>query len=214
MKTALVAGATGMIGQQLVNLLVNDGYYDVVKVMSRRPFDLQHTKIQNIITDLSDVSGLKEQIKADHIFCCLGTTMRKAKTKENFYKVDFTFPVEIAKHTKSLGASAFMLVSATGANKNSMFYYNRVKGDVEEALSLIGFSSLHIFRPSLLLGTREESRIGEDVGKVVYKILGFMFPANVKAIDSLKVAKAMVHFAKQETTGVFFHDSKLMQSFV
>lgn len=214
MKTALVAGSTGLIGRQLIGLLVQDSHYDHVIVLSRKPFENTHIKIQNVITDFGALDGIMERLKADDVYCCLGTTMRKAGSKENFYKVDFTYPVEIAKRTKALGAKTYLLVTAVGSNKDSAFYYNRVKGEVEEAIASVGFNALHIFRPSLLLGARNEGRIGEDLAKVFYRFFNFLFPANLKAIDSLKVARAMVYYGKLEQSGKFVHDSKSIQAFV
>jgi uncharacterized protein YbjT (DUF2867 family) len=213
MKTALVAGATGLIGRQLLALLQEDAHYARVKVISRNPLPVAHAKLENLVTDFDRLSELGSQLKADEVFCCLGTTIRQAGSQRAFRKVDFEYPLELARLTKQAGARAFLLVSALGANKNSRIFYNRVKGEVEEAVGQVGFETLHIFRPSLLLGSRTEKRPGEDAAKIFYFLFGWMVPLKYKAIDSAKVARAMVQVASQQQAGVFIHESGQLQSY-
>lgn len=213
MKVALLAGSTGLIGKQLLEILLNDPEYHRVIAISRRPLGISNPKLDNIISDFSDLESLKSRLKADNVFCCLGTTMKTAKSKEAFYKVDFTYPHTLARLSHELGAKQYLLVSALGADKNSSIFYNKVKGEVEEAIGKIGFVSYHIFRPSLLLGPRTENRSGEEAAKIFYRIFGFLIPEKYQAIDSAKVARAMVHFARQEQEGKFIHESKSLQSF-
>lgn len=213
MKVALLAGSTGLIGKQLLQLLLQDPEYHRVIALSRKPLDVTHSKLENIVTDLNDLEEIRPRLKADNVFCCLGTTMKVARTKEAFYKVDFTYPFQLAQLSHELGARQYLLVSALGADKHSAIYYNKVKGEVEEAIGKIGFSSYHIFRPSLLLGPREENRSAEEAAKVFYRIFGFLIPEKYKAIDSFKVAKAMVRFAREEQQGKFVHESRSLQSF-
>jgi uncharacterized protein YbjT (DUF2867 family) len=213
MKVALLAGATGLIGKQLLQLLLNDPEYHKVIAITRKPLNISDQKLENIITDFDNLSSYKEKLKADNVFCCLGTTMKVAKSKDAFRKVDFTYPLELATRSFEEGAKQFLLVSSLGADKTSSIYYNQVKGETEEAIEKINFPSYHIFRPSLLLGQREESRSAEDAAKVVYGFFGFLIPEKYKAIDAAKVARAMVHFARQEQEGKFIHESKSLQSF-
>jgi uncharacterized protein YbjT (DUF2867 family) len=154
-----------------------------------------------------------ESLIGDDVFCCLGTTMAKAESKENFYKVDFSYPLFIAKAAHSHGAKQYLLVSALGANKESSIYYNRVKGEIEDSIKQIRYKAIHIFRPSLLLGSRDEKRSGEDAAKIFYKIFGFLIPKKYQAIDSHKVAKAMITLASQDDKGIFIHESKELQSY-
>ena len=197
MKVALLAGSTGLIGKQVLGLLLEDPEYHRVIAISRKPLGISHAKLENVISDFSDLDSLKPGLKADNVFCCLGTTMKVARTKEAFFKVDFTYPYRLAQLSHELGARQYLLVSALGADAGSSIYYNKVKGEVETAIAQVGFPSLHVFRPSLLLGPREENRSGEEAAKVFYRIFGFLIPEKYKAIDSAKVAKAMVHFARQ-----------------
>ena len=212
-RTALIAGATGLIGKQLLQLLLDDPSYGKVKAITRKPLALEHPKLENLVIDFSGLSERAIDLKSDDVFCCLGTTIRIAKTKEAFRKVDFEYPLELARITKEQGALQYLLVSALGADKNSGIFYNKVKGEVEEAITNIGFSSLHIFRPSLLLGEREEKRAGEGAATVFFKLFGFLIPSKYKAIDSAKVAKAMLHAAKSNATSLHIVESVELQKF-
>lgn len=212
-RSALVAGSTGLIGGQLLELLLNDNHYSSVVAISRKSLAITNPKLRNVVCELGDLSTHRYQLKADHIFCCLGTTIKKAKSRENFRSVDFEGPLALAKISKELGTLKFLLISSLGANKNSGIFYNQVKGEVEEAIAQVGFSSFHILRPSLLLGNRQEERTGEDAAKLFYKIFGFLVPKKYQAIESSKVAKAMLALAKQEQTGNFIHESNELQNF-
>lgn len=211
MKTALIAGSTGLIGNQLLQLLLKDDYYSTVKAISRKPITFTHPKFENIVLDFDRLNEHQDKLKADDIFCCLGTTIKKVKTKENFRKVDFDYPVELARLTKKRGAEQYLLVSALGADKKSKIFYNQVKGEVEAAISEIDFKSYHIFRPSLLMGDRKENRSGEEAGKVFFKYFGFLVPEKYKGIESIKVARAMQKIASQRLQGLHIHESKVMQ---
>ena len=213
MKTALVAGSTGLIGKQLLDLLLNSNRYEKVIAITRQDLSINHWKLVQLKMEFGMIAENAQAIKADDVFCCLGTTMAKAGSKENFYQVDFYYPFLLAKTEKALGAKQYFLVSALGADKDSAFYYNQVKGEVEEAIKNIGFDALHIFRPSLLLGPRHEKRLGEDVAKIAYKFFGFLFPAKYKAIEAVKVARSMLHFASLDQKGIFIHESREMQDF-
>ena len=212
MKTALIAGATGLIGGQLLTLLLASDRYAKVIAFTRHQLPV-HSKLIQLSIDGENMGALDSGSRVDDVFCCLGTTMAKAHTKEKFYYVDFTLPYLLAKNSLQHGAKQYLLVSALGANKKSSIYYNQVKGEIEEAISNIGFETVHIFRPSLLLGPRVEKRSAEDAAKFFYRIFGFLIPAKYKAIDSLKVARAMVHFASQHQGGNFVHESTELQNF-
>lgn len=213
MKTALIAGSTGLIGKQLLQLLLDDAYYTTVKAISRKPLDIVHPKLENIVADLSTLSEQYDRLTADDVFCCLGTTIKQAGSKEAFRKVDYDYPLELARLTKNQGAEQYLIITALGSDAKSGIFYNRVKGEVEKVIEEIGFQSYHIFRPSLLLGERLEKRAGEGAATVVYTALGFLIPLKYKAIDSVKVARGMLHFAKQNSHGTFIHESKELQQF-
>jgi uncharacterized protein YbjT (DUF2867 family) len=212
MRTALLAGSTGLIGRQLLQMLLESVVYSKVIALTRQDLP-SHPKLVQVRVQVGSIVENASSLRADDVFCCLGTTMAKAGSKEKFYEIDFEYPVELARITHSLGATRYLLVSALGANKNSSIYYNRVKGETEEAISAIGFDSVHIFRPSLLLGARTEKRSGEDAAKFFYKVFGFLIPKKYQAIESSQVAAAMLHFAVAFKNGKFIHESVEMLGF-
>ncbi|NOT74479.1 MAG: oxidoreductase [Cyclobacteriaceae bacterium] len=213
MKIAIIAGATGLIGSQLLDLLLEDTYYSKVIAVTRKPITKSSARFENVVINFDKMQEYTSQLKADDVFCCLGTTIKQAGSKEAFRKVDLSYPVSLATITKSMGAQHFYLVTALGSNEKSSIFYNRVKGEVERMISEIGFESLHVFRPSMLLGPRIDERAGENVGQGVMKVLDFVIPKKYKAIESIRVARAMLSISKAPGTGSFFHESGELQSF-
>ena len=214
MKTALIAGYTGLIGSQLLSILLESDNYDKVIAIGRRNLDIQHPKLIQQKVDFNNIQLGEHSV--DDIYCCLGTTMKKAGSKEKFRLVDFNYPVSLASYCLDNGAKQFLLVSSMGADEKSSIFYNQVKGEVENAVSKLGYPRLDIFRPSLLLGSRGESRFAEDLGKAGMKLFGFLFIGplkNYKAIESSKVAKAMLYFAQEEGAGNYLHLSAELQEF-
>lgn len=213
MATALIVGSTGLIGNQLVELLLDDDRYTQVTAIARTSLPFSHPKLKLIIADFDSIESQKEKLMADDVFCCLGTTIKSAKSKEAFRKIDFDYPLLIAKLTKALGAKQFLLVSALGADKASSVFYNKVKGEIEQAISSIGFESCHVFRPSLLLGPRIEKREGERSMQKIFSAVGFLIPKKYKAIESIKVARGMLAIAKKNVSGNFIHESNSLQAY-
>ncbi|CAN5404545.1 oxidoreductase [soil metagenome] len=213
MRTAIIAGATGLIGKQVLELLIADGSYGKIIAITRKPLLVSNSKLQNLVMDFADLSTNANQLKGDDVFCCLGTTIKQAGSKEAFRKVDFEYPVNLAKLTNTLGAKQFLLITALGAEKKSSVFYNKVKGEVEEEIEKIGFESYHIFQPSMLIGVRTDERAAERVGQSVMKVLDFAIPKKYKAIESGKVARAMVKIALQNQKGKHIHASSELQSF-
>jgi uncharacterized protein YbjT (DUF2867 family) len=208
-KTALVIGATGLIGNQLTHKLCQSVHYERVKVLVRKPLGWQHARLQEIQFDFDRPNGLLTQ--ADDIFCCLGTTMKKAGSKEAFHKVDYDYPMAVARLAREQGATQYAIVTAMGADVDSMFYYNRVKGEVERDLAALNYPALLIFRPSLLLGNRSESRLGEKLGEGFMKLFNPLIPAKYKAIDADRVAEFMCEKAQQGLAGLQVFESDQMQ---
>lgn len=213
-KTALLIGATGLIGKQVLQNLLESPDYGEVRALTRKSLNIRHPKLAEIIFDFD--SPDKAAVKADDIFCCLGTTIKKAGSQEAFRKVDLEYPLKIASIAKINGAEKYLIVSSMGADSKSVFFYNRVKGEVQDKLASFNFDSLHILQPSLLLGEREERRLGEKVGEVLAKLLGPLMSGSLKkykAIDSAKVARAMVVLAQKQEKGIFIHNSADLQAY-
>jgi uncharacterized protein YbjT (DUF2867 family) len=211
MRTALIAGGTGLIGAHLLQLLLTSNRYEKVIALTRKNLS-SHPKLIQQHIDGESIT-LRATIGIDDIFCCLGTTMAKAGSKEKFYQVDFTYPFNLGTQGLNVGAKQFLIVTTVGARKNSPIYYNRIKGEIEAAVSGLGFRALHIFRPSLLLGERQERRTGEEAARIFFRLFGPLIPKKYQAIDSAKVARAMLHFASLEQNGNFIHDSGQLQGF-
>ena len=213
MAVAILAGTTGLVGSQLLDMLLENPSYDRVIALSRKPVLVKHSKLHNLVVDFDRLEDQAEQLRADDVYCCLGTTIREAGSKEAFRKVDFEYPLSLAQIAHRQGATQYLLVTAMGSDKDSSIFYNRVKGEIETAVGHVGFASLHIFQPSMLMGLRKERRVGETAGKVVMTALGFMIPKKYKAIESAKVARAMVSIALKRMTGIHVHHSGVLQDF-
>jgi uncharacterized protein YbjT (DUF2867 family) len=210
-KTALVLGATGLIGDLLTHQLIASSHYANVKVLVRNPLAWQHPRLQEVAFDFERPNGLIAQ--ADDIFCCLGTTMKRAGSKEAFRKVDYQYPMDIARLGLDNGATQFAIVTAMGADPESSFFYNRVKGEVERDLTAMNFPTLLIFRPSLLLGNRSENRLGERLAEGAMRLFSPLIPAKYKGIEAAKVANAMQTTAQQGLTGRHVYESDALQGF-
>lgn len=214
--TAVVLGATGLIGEQLVQQLLNDPAFSKIRILVRRPLELSHPKLEVEIVDFEDALKYRQKLgNGDCIFCCIGTTNKKVKgDKTSYRKIDFDIPVQAARLGKEAGFTKYLLVSAVGANAPSSNFYLRLKGEVEQEINAVRFDSFHVFRPSILLGRRKEVRLGEIVGKLFMQSLGVLFVGALKkykGIQSATVAKAMVTAAKSDRKGMYiyhYHEMK------
>ncbi len=210
-RIAVVVGATGLIGSWVVEKLLKSNKYHQVRVLTRKMLLINDPHLESIIFDFDNPSP--DLVWGDDIFCCLGTTMAKAGSKEAFYKVDFVYPVQIAAMALANGAKRFAIVTAMGADSKSAIYYNRVKGEVEDALKDLGYKSLLIFRPSLLLGNRTEKRIGERIGEQFMKLFKPLIPGKYRAVEAEKVAAAMVLITTSSVQGTVVYESDILQEF-
>ncbi|KIL49625.1 NAD(P)H-binding protein [Jeotgalibacillus soli] len=197
MRTAFVIGATGLVGQQVVKELCERVEYASIIVVTRRAFEFNHPKIQVRQIDFDYLEGAHIGL-VDDVFCCLGTTMKKAKSKEGFRLVDLDYPLQFASIAKKNNVRQFLVVSAMGADPSSPIFYNRIKGLMEEQLKEIELPRLQIFRPSILLGDRKEFRLGETIGGKIASAIGWAMVGPLKsyrAIRAEQVALAMVEKA-------------------
>lgn len=213
-KVAVIAGASGLIGKFCLSYLLMDKNYSKIIVLSRTAFPLKDPKIENIVCNFDQLAQYAEQLVADDVYCCLGTTIAVAGSKENFKKVDLEYPLNLARITKQKGAKQYMLVSAMGADANSSIFYNKVKGELQDSLISLGFRTLHIFQPSLLTGLRKEFRLGERIAQVfmnVFKPLMLGSLKKYKPIEGMVVAYAMHKKATEELQGLHIHPSNSIQ---
>ena len=213
-RTAIVVGASGLVGKQVLDILLADDYYRTVVSMTRREQDLQADRLMQYVLDYERLDEVEELIAATDIYCCLGTTMKKAGSKEAFRKVDHDYVLDIAKIARKNDAQQFLLVSSIGANAKSKNFYGSVKGEVEEGLKEIGFPKLHIFRPSVLTGDREESRPSEKMSATMGNILKPVLVGGFKKyrpISGRVVAKTMYEIAKKDRDGVHVYESNQIQ---
>ena len=207
--TATLVGATGLIGSHLLQALLKDAYFDTVRILIRRPIDITHPKLEKKIVDFNDSDSLLVALSnGDVLFCAIGSTMKKVKgDKEAYRKIDFDIPVKLARFCKMTNCEKFILVSSAGANSKSRNFYQRLKGETDEAVKTVGLKTVHIMRPSLLLGERKESRLGENIGKALMTSLSFLIPDKYKAIQGKDVAMVMLVLSKKNDEGVFVHEN-------
>tara|TARA_Y100000782_G_scaffold114469_1_gene150726 strand:- start:1539 stop:2186 length:648 start_codon:yes stop_codon:yes gene_type:complete len=204
-KSVLITGHTGLVGSQLLNDLLSSSEIEKVFAIGRKPCGTKHPKLSEIITSLDSLNEIKLPSSVDIGYCCLGTTMKKAGSKEAFYKVDFEYVIATAKLAQQHGSISFCVVSAMGADSKSLFYYNRVKGEMEEALKALNFNCLQFFRPSLLLGNRQEKRFGEQLSIKVFNAIGSFMIGSLKkyrASHSDKVAQLMLNKSLEKENGL------------
>ncbi|HBU85877.1 MAG TPA: oxidoreductase [Paenibacillus sp.] len=204
-RHALVIGATGLVGGLLVRSLLQNPAYGRICVLVRRPLEWKHPKLEQHVVDWERLEVQKDLFRdVDDLYCCLGTTIKKAGSQENFRQVDLHYPVKAAKLAKEHGVSQMLVISSMGADPGSRVFYSRTKGEMEEALSDIGFRSLHIFRPSLILGNRKEKRLGEQLAAHVMTFLDRWMKGRVdkyRAIQASTIARAMMNIALVQTKG-------------
>jgi uncharacterized protein YbjT (DUF2867 family) len=200
-KAALLLGATGLTGGHLLQFLLDSEEYSTIYIYVRRPMGIQNPKLREIIIDFDTYEG---SVEVDTVFCCLGTTIKIAKTKEAFKKVDLEYPVKIAQLQFNAGSKRFLVISAMGAAADSMFFYSRVKSEMEKLLSNIGYPRLYIFRPSLITGDRKEHRLGEKMATNINKILNYILVGPFRKFQSVSasaIAKCMISYANKP--GIF-----------
>lgn len=209
-RTALVLGATGLIGSALTSLLLADPAYTRISVLARRTLPGTHPRLEQRVTDLARMAEHRDLFAGADLFCCLGTTIRKAGSQAAFRTVDHDYPLAAARLAREAGARQYLIVTAMGADLRSSIFYNRVKGEVEEAIGSLGLPALHIFRPSLLLGQRQESRPAEAIASFIVRPLAFLFAGPLRRyrpIEGAAVAEAMRRVARADTPGIHIYES-------
>lgn len=205
----MIVGATGLVGRELLNVLLENDHYSKILIVGRSSPEVKDNRIEELLIDFDNLTDYKDQISANDYYCCIGTTMELARSKEAFYRVDFTYTLELAKMAKEDSQfDQFHMVSSYGANSQSGLFYNAVKGQIEEALQELDLRALHIFQPSLLLGYRKNFRLWEELAKIVSGVLSFFIIGDrlkFWSIEGRDVAKSMFYVALSGETGVHVH---------
>lgn len=212
-RIATIIGGTGLIGGHLLELLQNEPYFSTINVLSRRPIPCNHPKVKLLVIDFGDLTGFRTAIDgSDAVFCAVGTTQKKVKgDKVAYRKVDYDIPVNAAHFCAETGCPRFLLVSSVGANSKSNNFYIKLKGEVEEKIRTMGIRSISVFRPSMLLGRREESRPGETIAQAVMRPVSFLVPSQYRPIAASDVARAMITMSKRDAPGFhIFHYKEMM----
>ncbi|MDL2141258.1 oxidoreductase [Flavobacterium tructae] len=200
MKKAIVYGASGLVGSYILENLLNNATYEQVIIVVRRDLNIQHPKLKMLIGDFNTLSKVIEDIQVDEVFIALGTTQKKTPDKKLYYQIDHDYPILATKLAKENGAKAVFLVSALGANAKSSIFYTKLKGETEQDIISLNLEHTYIFRPSMILGDRKESRPMEKVFIGIFKLINPLFLGSLskyKGIEAEDIAKAMVKSAER-----------------
>jgi uncharacterized protein YbjT (DUF2867 family) len=207
---ALLLGASGLIGGELLKLLLEDPAFHKVKIVVRKKLSINHDKLEQIVVDFSTIGDHQDKLKVDVVFSCLGSTKKKTPDLKEYYKIDHDYPLLVGKITKDQGAKSFHIVSSLGANNSSSNFYLKMKGETEDDIAKLGFKSFHIYRPSLLTGDRKEKRLLENSGDFLMKIINPLLLGSLKKYRSISgktVASAMHKQSLIDSTGIFIYPS-------
>ena len=201
-RTFALLGASGLVGGRLLELLASDAAYSRGTLVGRRPLGLERENVREVVVDFDRPEALREHLAVDDVFCCLGTTIKKAGSQDAFRKVDCDIPVAVGREARAAGARQFLIVTAVGADAKSRVFYNRVKGEVEDALAALEFpGGLKVFHPSLIVGERAERRPAERAAMALMIATRPLFAGGLtryRAIDAVDVARAMRRAAALE----------------
>ena len=219
-RTALVLGATGLVGGHCVRMLLASDQYSAVITLGRRKLHLAHSKLSQITGDMDNIESLLlDSIIADkmvnEVFCCLGSTIKKAKSKSAFKHIDYDYPMAVAKIMKEHGATHFCVISAVGASPTSHFFYNKIKGELERDLTELSYPFLTIMRPSLLSGEREEFRLAESITGAVgnlFKPITSGSLLEIMPVEASQVAMAMVGESERINKGSRYQNTLVITS--
>ena len=214
MKTALLFGASGLVGSHLLNQLISNNNYSKIKLFVRSSINISDPKIEIIKTDFYNLENHREDIKGDDCFFCIGTTKKNSPDKNEYQRVELEIPKQIARIAKSNLVNSFIFVSSGYADPKSSGDYLKFKGEVEDELKRLNFPKLGVIRPSFLLGDRKEKRLGEKIGIFIFKLLSPLFLGplkKMKPIHSEIVAKAMLKICEDEHQQVVFESNEIVE---
>tara|TARA_B100000405_G_scaffold270216_1_gene209158 strand:- start:33 stop:686 length:654 start_codon:yes stop_codon:yes gene_type:complete len=211
-KTALIFGSSGLVGNNLLNQVINNSNYSKVKIFVRSSREISDQKVEVINTDFNDLQKIKNLIIGDDCFFCIGTTKKKSPDKSEYRRVELDLPKKIAQISKSNDIKSFIYVSSGFADPKNSGDYLKFKGLVEEEIKSLNFQKIGILRPSFLLGNRKENRVGEKIGIFIFKLLSPIFVGPIKKmkpIHSEKVAKAMIKIANEDIQKTIFESNEI-----
>jgi uncharacterized protein YbjT (DUF2867 family) len=201
-KVANIIGSTGLVGHQLLTQILDHPEFQKVRIFVRRATGIVHPKLEEKIIDFDQTESWKPLVTGDVLFSTLGTTIKTAKTKENQFRVDFTYQFEFAKAAAENGVSVYLLVSSMGANPKSSVFYSRMKGELEDAVAKLPFQKLFIIRPSILDGDRQEKRAGEKFGLILSRFVTRFILKVYKPTPVDLLASKMISLSLEKVPGV------------
>jgi uncharacterized protein YbjT (DUF2867 family) len=207
-KQVLLLGATGLVGSNVLRELLASNLVDNVTVLVRKPLAISNSKLIQVVTDFTDLSALDSIGPVDALFCCIGTTRKKTPDLVQYKAIDYGITMEVARRAKQLGCQQIHLISSVGANAKSSNFYLRIKGETEEGIQSLGFETCFIYRPSMLIGARNESRPGEKIGQLLTPVFDFFtFGGQYHSIRATTLAQSMVRNATQApaTSRILFY---------
>nr|WP_067056941.1 NAD(P)H-binding protein [Mucilaginibacter sp. L294] len=207
---AIIAGASGLIGSNLVNILLEAPQYAEVLVIVRKELPIQHKKLVQLVINFDELHKHAEVIKGHAVFSCLGTTKSQTPDKKLYRKIDYDYPLQLAQIAKQNGVDQYHVVTALGANKNSSTFYLKLKGELEDELQKQELKTLHIYQPSMLMGERERNHWLEKIATGIFKVIDPLLVGGLKKYRSIKgatVAHAMFKKSLESATGTFIYTS-------
>lgn len=211
-KSAILLGASGGVGSELIKLLLADDRYEKVKLFSRSKSDISHENIEDYVIDLFELEKYKDVFTADEVYCCIGTTKAKTPDKETYKKIDFGIPAAAAKLAKENGISTFLVISAIGADADSSIFYNRIKGEMQDAVLDEGIAKTHILQPSLIVAHRKDNRVMEKIAEGFMWLLNPLLVGNAAKYKSIKaetIARALIKLANNGYRAVIVTSDKI-----
>ena len=212
MKTAIIFGSSGLIGNELFKTILLNGFYDKIKIFVRTIPEVNNPKVEIIKTDFNNLEQYKDKIKGDECFFCIGTTKKDTPDKDQYRRIEYNIPIDVAKIAKLNSINSFFYVSSIGANPNASSNYLKNKGQVEEELKNLNFNKLSIIRPSLLVGNRKSFRLGEVIITPIMNTLSIFAFGGLKKYKPIKienVVKAMLYISKNNLKETIFESDML-----
>ncbi|WP_183561670.1 oxidoreductase [Mucilaginibacter sp. SP1R1] len=207
---AIIAGSSGLIGSKLLDILLQQPFYDEVLILVRKELPTKHPKLKQLVVDFDHLEAYSSQLTGHALFCCLGTTKAKTPDQATYRKIDHDYPVWLGQLAQQNGVNQFHLVSSIGANASSSVFYIKTKGQTEADLQQLGFPALHIYRPSMLMGKRTDRRPTEKIAVVLFNVIDPLLFGSLKkyrSIPAQTVAMAMYKQSIKTDTGSFIYES-------